>query len=421
MMKHKLAAWTALLLCLALAAACAAAETPAPTVIRFTAVPDEAFGEEGRMVIAGTADGARLLIAGAYELYIWNTETGERIPLTFSREEDREYLDMKIRTALGFTSAAQHMKKDQREAYIAKMEQAADEYLAARGLDRFSSLDQIAECFDHLLPLGARCKGLGDSFALTECSQIGLEIATDLRTGESRLIGTDPENSSRIPSAVCGDRLFSKDGLFDMNTWESDYPEENHYYPSFAGWEGALPEEGLSIITAMALRPDDSLVYISRGSFDRESGTTSCYLALRSAEKSAVLALGQFSGMYTPEALLFAGNGRYVLAYSPSLYTVPPVILDMETGEKQTLEPGEIFFFAACDAGFVAYDYRNRDNPGVVLLDPETLETKPLRLAGDDLRAGDMTIISSVADNGRGMLFSSSSGTLRGYFTLETE
>ena len=40
----------------------AAAEAPEmPAAIRFISVPDEAFGEEGRMPIAGTPDGSRLL------------------------------------------------------------------------------------------------------------------------------------------------------------------------------------------------------------------------------------------------------------------------------------------------------------------------------------------------------------------------
>ena len=415
----RLTALAVLLACLAALTAGGSAESPrTPEAIRFVPVADEAFGEEGRMVIAGTPDGFRLLISGSYTLYIWDVPEGRKIPLVFSREEDQEYLDQLIRqAAVSCSPVYSRLKRDQRAEFEEKTKQQADDYLASRGLSRFESLEQAQECYDHIVPIAGRCAGMGDSFALVECYQLGAEIVTDLRTGESRLIGTDPERrDARFPSVICGDKLFSKDGLLRMGTWDSDYPAENYLFPEYAAFSGETPEIMLSY-TAAALLPDDSLLFVSRGMFDSEAGSTPSYLALRSAGESFYIPLGQFPGMNGPDKLLVTENGKYALAWIGGNFYQPAVLAGLETREARETEAG-LFFFAAGGNGFLAYDYRDMDNLSVVLLDPETMETRALEVRGDFSEVGRMTIISQIVNNGRGMLFTSSEA-LRGYFILE--
>ena len=418
--RKRLTALTLLFAFLAAVTACgAAAEAPEmPAAIRFISVPDEAFGEEGRMPIAGTPDGSRLLISGTFALYIWDTQEGKRIPLTFSREEDVEFLDMRIREAALFSSQAYSgMKKDEKAAYEEEIKKMADSYLASKGLTRFTSPDQALECFDHIISLAGRCAGMNDAFALVQCDRIGLEILTDLRTGESRLIGTDPEKrGSQFPSVVCGDRIFCKDGLLHMDTWESDYPAENYGFPAYADFTGEVPEIML-MYSAAALLPDDSLLIVNRGVPDREAGTTPSYLGYRSKAESRYTLLGQYPGMNGPDRLLVTGSKKYALAYLSNYYAQPAVLVNLETLETQEAEAG-LFFFAACEGGFLAYDCRDRERVSVIVLDPETMQPRELEIRGDFTQVGDMMIISRIEGNGQGLLFTSSS-PLHGYFTLE--
>ena len=90
---------------LAVSGCCAEAKDEAapfvPKVLRYVAVPEDAFGGiPGGRVAAVAEDGNKLLVIGRNSLYLWDAAAGQRMPVYFSQEEDMDLDDFDVDEAL---------------------------------------------------------------------------------------------------------------------------------------------------------------------------------------------------------------------------------------------------------------------------------------------------------------------------------
>ena len=154
------------------------ARATVPSAIRFVQAPEDAFRDcktENARVIAATADGQNLLITAAYDLYIWDTAAGERISLSFSREDDLAALEESAET-IRFMQLVQQGgtgKKKTTEEYREDIRREKETYLAKQHLARFETLDQVVEFTARTVGIAAKCTAMGDRWALVEAPQMG--------------------------------------------------------------------------------------------------------------------------------------------------------------------------------------------------------------------------------------------------------
>ena len=369
-----------------------------PARLSFVSVKDKAFSTDNSHVIAASGDGARVLIMNPYELYIWDTKTNRRVPVWFGGEQDIEQLNSMVKTSYVLRS---NVKKDQLDALAAKYDETTCSFFKREGITRFTSLDEVGQCFPKQIQIGARTRELGLRWALVEAVYLGAMLLIDLDTGEARFI-------EERYTAINGDRLFdpSDRSVTKLDTGEAYYPD---YVPADTEYFGALK--------ALKLLSDDSLLALLPGSEIREDRTRDLLLAHVSSGSTRVFDLGAFDIMHEPSQLLVTGNGRYAAAYYPqAYYAAQAVIADLDTGEVKTPGFEQTMLVASAPNGFICYDI---NKAVLVMLDPETLETTKLSVSGKGFGGTvTYTMISSVADNGAGLYFFQSE-ILHGYFELE--
>ncbi|MBR5009467.1 MAG: hypothetical protein IKY06_02390 [Clostridia bacterium] len=366
--------------------------------LSFVSVKDKAFSADNSRVIAASGDGARVLIMNPYELYIWDTKTNRRVPVWFGGEQDIEQLNFMVQTSYVLRSNA---KKDQQDALRAKYDEVTGSYFKREGITRFTTLDEVSQCFPMLIQIGARTRELGPRWALVDANNLGARLLIDLDTGEACFI------EGRL-TALCGGRLLSsEDGsVTDLATGETYFPEYEQ-----------VNQEYFGALKTLKLLDDDSLLALLPGSDIGEDKTRTMLMAVVSPSGTRAFSLGTFDFMREPSQLLVTGNGRYAAAYYPqAYYAAQAVIADLDTGEVKTPGFEQTMLVASAPNGFICYDI---NKAVLVMLDPETLETTKLSVSGKGFGGTvTYTMISSVADNGAGLYFSQSE-ILHGYFELE--
>ncbi len=367
--------------------------------LRFVSVKDKAFSTDNSRVIAATGDGRNVLIMNAFELYLWDTMSGKRFPVWFSGEKDIEQLDFTVQTAYARRS---NVKKEQMEALKQKYDEITGAYFGRSGITRFTTLDEVSECFPMIISIGARTKELGSRWALVEATYLSAMLLIDLETGEARF--TEDRYAS-----INGDRLLNSDdgSVTDLVTGETYYPE----------YKRAETDYFFGNSKAIRLLDDDSVLVLIPKSEIREDKTQDMLLHHISVDGGQITDLGSFDFMREPSELLVTGNGRYAAAYYPQVYYADQaVIVDLETGEVITPEIEDLLFTAATEDAFLCYDFKNAE---MVKLDPETLKRSKLGVSG--LGRGSYasyTMMGSLVGNGRGLYFSQGE-ILRGYFELD--
>ena len=365
--------------------------------LRFVSVREKAFSTENARVIAAAGDGSRVLITNAYELYLWDVKANKRIPLRLTDEEDIELFNFTLESAFVLRSAT---NREQRETMQKRYEEVRDSYFKQHGLDRFTSFDEMSECFPMRIAIGARTKGLGQRYALIEAVQFGAQFIADLQTGECRFV----ENQF---ASLYGDKLLDldNDGITQIETGEV-------YLPNYS-----LPDAQVSMgyQKDIKLLSDDSIAILIPEAEMTENYERNMHLRLASTKNGFDVVLGQFRAMTEPDTLLPLGNGKYVAAFSRNNYrNVPTFIVNCETSEVMQLEPDKLMMVSATEDSFILYNTETYSYD-LVELNPETLEQTALSVSGANGLG--FTALASVVTNGEGLYFVQGD-ILHGYFEL---
>ncbi|MCR4621926.1 MAG: hypothetical protein K5663_07555 [Clostridiales bacterium] len=364
--------------------------------LKFVSVKDRAFSTDSARVIAATGDGRNVLITNQFDLYIWDTKAGKRIPVWFSSEKDIEQLGLMVQTSYVLRS---NVKKDQIEARKKQYEEITGKFFERNGITRFTTLDEISGCFPMQIQIGARVREIGPRWALVDAVYLGAAVLIDLETGEARFI-------EDAYASLSGDRLLDTDArsVTDLKTGETRYPE---YIKAETEYSGA--------IKTLKLLKDDSVLALLPGSAIRDDKTRELLLAYVSAAGTKTVNIGAFEFMHEPSVLLVTGSGRYAAVTSQyAHYAKQTVIVDLASGEAKTPGIDDLLYVSSADDAFLCYDVGKAE---LLTLDPETLETAKLTVSGLG-KSVTYNMISSVVTNGEGLYFSQGD-VLRGYFKLE--
>ncbi len=410
----KLLALFLMLACLFVLSACGNGENPAaggseegkayvPAAIRYTAAPAAAFGDhDNSRVIAVSADRNDLLIFSAYDLYIWDISAQKRLPVSFTAEADLELLNLHVDASLAIGPNNKKLTEEQLE----KMREKGKNYLAGKNLDRFTNLDQIMECYPQMIQIRAQCIAMGDHFVLiSENSNLLGMFTLDMRTGEARMIAS--EDISTVFPTLCGDRILTGVGITDLNTGEVVMPE----YPEA---RTEPPEDYFAPRPAARLLPDGTVYAVVKGSLNSETKEVNCYLRKLSVAETGWELLGSYSMGASDFSLHITGNGQYAAVSLPSYARQSPVIINLETMEKRTLDTEDLIIIGEYDSGFICCNIMDGKT---VRLDAGSLKQTQLRQTGDSWPEMNITVAGSLVSNGRD--YCAQSAVIRGYFTAE--
>lgn len=412
--------WIGLSILLLAALILSASAEEAYTRVRWTAAPEEAFcGEENARVLAGTADGNNLLIAGADGMWLWDGGSGERLSLRFLPETDQDLLmELTVRCLQNHPMLSRKYKRAELEEMLTAQR---EEYLSARGLAGFENLDQLFECFPELLSMGRfQVNTLSERYAVGVLFSVGA-AAVDLETGLCCL----PAGQGWMP-ALCGDRLLTDKGMTDLTTGRTtdDLDEMGLVQPV-----SAIEVEPLLLASSHPLLFSDGTVILAAAATDyltdEDGRPTRNFYAVDTRNGGSAHFVGTFSAGSLPNILAVSGDERYVFLYSKSaMYFAPSSLLDRETGAVTAVE--QIVPVAGLAHGFLCYDMGTYQ---LCVLDPETLARTPIAYENPAFspeeiaeRGVPVTFISCVS--GGGLLYQTSfggneQGSARGYFILE--
>ncbi len=369
--------------------------------LKYVSVPEEAFGEQSSRVIAASGDGQHALIMNAYEIYLWDTLQNERQPLTFNNEEEAAAFDSRVETAVVMSLTSRINDKEKRQQKQTEIMQVKASYLNQHGLERFTSFDQIYECFPHMVSIGASVEYLSANYAIVAANQLGVAFLVNLGTGDCSLIDDVKD------TALCGDKLLTYEGIKDLATGET-------HLPAVEPVDGS----GLnSLVNRIELLKDDSiLMLIPSSQLDTEDYSREMFLIDVSTERTRLTGLGKFRVSGEPTKMLITGNGRYVAVYNPSAYyTAQALIIDRDKGEIIQMDDS-LFLVAATEDAFICYDYNG--SYMLMLLDPETMDKTTVSIRGLDTGGiVNFTAAGSVTGNGEGMYFIQRE-IMHGYFEL---
>ena len=389
-----------------------------PAAIRFVSVPEAAFSTENARVIAATADGVSVLIMNGYELYIWNIPEGKRVPVTFIRDGDIEWLNACVENSMvlqqrGFGGRATEEQLAQRKEAAEKSKQS---YLQSRGLTRFVNLDQVAECYPRLVELGAECTSVGLHYAAVNLNYLGIgNMVIDLRTGET-VAQNSNDSSMIIASSLWEDRLLmipvseeESDTVVDLATGEArmlltDYtPVEDNL-----GYTWSLKSQAV-------LAPDDSILTIA-SRYDKADDKLVVHWALAAIgrDRSRVIPLDTLENS-SGKRLLLTGDGKYAMACET--VTGGAAVVNLETDEVRIPPAEDVLYLGSCGTGFIGI---SRKTMFPFLLRADTLESVPLRLAGPIPAGLTYAALTRVTGNSRDLLFPAGD-IVQGYSQLEWE
>ena len=370
--------------------------------LRYVPVTEAAFAETNDRVIGAAPDGRMVLIANTFDLYLWDTVNGCRVPISFPDEEDQALLTM-YGTEAAAVLNARSLTAAQREERIRALSAKRDDYLRERGLSSFTTLDQLAECFPHLLPLAARCTAVYDRWALAECAKAGLTLLVDMQAGTARFL----EKGMKAYAMNAG-RLLTSEGLTDLETGELSQPDlapaAGDEWPALRGPAVAArlgADGGLQL-----LLPEGSVV---------PAGNDFWLLDAAQGHKK-LLRIGHYQYGRQPDTILAAAGERYLLLFNLNAYrTTPPVLVDRERETAEELSR-QLLPICAAGSGFLCLD---ADALEVVLLDPASGKAGGILLAeGYDWSALTPGEAVSMIGNGQGLLFCQQKAPLHGYFAM---
>lgn len=409
---------------LAVSGCCAEAKDEAapfvPKVLRYVAVPEDAFGgTPGGRVAAVAEDGNKLLVIGRNSLYLWDAAAGQRIPVYFSQEEDMDLLNDAV--------LLQCMNGKTTEATLETIRGKMAEYLADHGLERFENLAQAGE----FLNLRNGNNGIyiccaGEHFAVAAMFQPWVYFTVDLRTGEARIIeclqqdfeytdtgtGWAESRGLSIVPMLYGDLLLSDNGVTDLNTGETVQLELR--------MPDTLPEDiRLDQSTADALAPDGNILKTAATNLIRTDDgklVRDWYLLDCGADGTNVIRICENSRADLSE-MLVTGNGRYVTVSDPNAIGQGAVwMIDRETGDVRSLEDTGWVAVGAYDTGFLCYDLNYGFWP-LLAVDPETMNYVFVNLTGTNCPQPTVRTLVGMISNGR--YFCPRSDIINGYFIAE--
>ncbi len=368
--------------------------------LRFVSVSDRAFDAQGARVIGANGDKSKILIASAFELYLWDTAKKRRLPIAFTAEEDIAQFNFLVETAYVFTLLkGKTTQEAAHESFVARL----GAYLEARGRERLTSFDEVSECFPMLLSLGASARCIGSRYAVVDAVQLPAVLLIDMETGACALQGDKQ-------ALLHGDTLYHDGELTDLVTGESRRPE----YPLIDGEASYRPMQR----DAKLLGNGSLLILSPANAINKEDNTrqSALYCYSTDASKTKLIALGAFSLSKEPSRLLVTGDGRYAAACPQRLSdSESAMLIDLESGEVRSFGADAPFPVQATQDAFICYDYKNAS--GLFLLDPQTLETSRLNVSGYRAGTPNLTIVSDLTANGEGLYFAQREA-LHGFFEL---
>ena len=392
--------------------------------LQYVPLQDKAFvttdGEMTARLMGTSGDGNMLLLYNPFELYLWDQSIQSRIPVSFARPEDAEAMTQLAPMAV-INMIGRNLNREQRTEKLEQLAAQQEEFLGKRGLTAFADLDQIAECFPHIVQLSPQCAGISDHWALVNCVYYPCALAIDLRNGEALAFFRDNQ-----PRSFCKDRILLAEGVLDLETREMTTMDKLDLMPAEEDGRPDLNMAGLS--QSMRLCADGSLFAIGcEGTLDFENGNDYWLINIR-ADSNRAFRIGKFTYHVAPNTSLVSQDERYLLLYNPSALMWQSVLtMDRETGEVGELEAGKYLPVGVCGKGFLLWDLQTYD---AQILDPETNEISKVSLgSGFDWTRMDLTAVSGIVGNGTGMFFPTSPIMRRdseptivhGYFVLEGE
>lgn len=368
--------------------------------LRFVSVSDRAFEAQGARVIGASSDKSKILIASAYELYLWDAANKQRLPIAFTEEEDIAQFNFLVETAYVFTLLkGKTTQEAAHESFLARL----DAYLKSRGRERLTSFDEVSECFPMLLSLGASARCIGSRYAIVDAVQLPAVLLIDMETGACALQGDQK-------ALLHGDTLYHDGELTDLLTGENRRPE----YAPINGEASYRPTQ-----RDAKLLGDDSLLVLSpANAINKEDNTrqSALYCYSTDASQAKLIALGAFSLSKEPSRLLVTGDGRYAAACPQQLSdSDSAMLIDLESGKVRPFGADAPFPVSATRDAFICYDYKNAS--ALLLLDPQTLETSRLNVSSYRPGALNLNIVSDLTSNGEGLYFSQREA-LHGFFEL---
>ena len=390
------------------------------TRVRWTAAPEEAFcGSENARLLAGTADGKNLLIAGADGMWLWDGGSGARLSLRFLPDTDQGLLaDLVFRCLQNHPTLSRKYKRAELEEMLTARREA---YLSASGLAGFESLDQLYECYPELLSMGRfQLSALNERYAVGVLFSV-CAAAVDLETGLCCLLvgqGWGP--------ALCGDRLLTDKGMTDLTTGRTtdDLDEMGLIQP-----ESPIDVEPLLLTSAHPLLFSDGTLILAAAASDYQTADDGrlCqnFYAADTRNGGTAYLIGTFSAGGLPQVLVASGDERYVFLYSKSaMFYEPSYLLDRVAGTVTAVE--HMVPVTGLAHGFLCYDMSVYQ---LCVLDPETMARTPVAYENEAFlpeeiaeRGVPVTFISCLS--GGGLLYQTNfggneQGVARGYFILE--
>ena len=390
--------------------------------MRYVPVQEEAFMSlDGQMIgrlMAASEDGNMLLIYSPVEIYFWNQSTMSRVPVTFARPEDAEKMTQ-LAPQAAFNSIRGNLRTEKGKERLEELTAQCQEYLSARGLTAFANMDQISECYSHIVQLGAQCVGISDRWALVRSVYFSCLLAIDLRNGETLIL----DDRSRVLT-ICEDKVFTIEGLLNLETREMTPIDQLDLM--FA------EDDGLTYVNfsddIIYLCKDGTIMAIGREG-PKSDDAIPYHLVNVCADSNRVYSIGSYWTNHGPDTIVATEDERWLLLYNAAAVVRDSVILlDRVTGDITELEAGHYLPLAATKSGFLLWDMYTYV---FTVMDPATAEMKKVELGDSfDWSCLDLVAVSGIIGNGLNMYFEPKPLTIRmvdgsayvhGYFVLEGE
>ena len=369
--------------------------------LKYVSVAKSAFREENMRVIAADSEGNYVLICSAYDLYIWNVKRRQRVPLRFENEQDQELLDFYVMGSL-VNTLFRNLQKEQKQEKQIELETRKDEYLKRQGLQHFSSLDQVTECFPNLVSLGAFCEGIGDCFALVVLNYMGFAMTLEFETGLCSIVYTE---STR--PAFCKDKLFADWLITDLATGGSSIPD----------LKPAIPEDGVEVSTfgkpAPVMLNDGSLAFLTYANRPEGGLDVDCYVSIAGPEEGRVYSLGIYQ-LGRLSQIEQTADSRYLLIIQSPATSGDALILDRQTGEVKVVDTRKYVPFAAYENLFLCYSLKDYC---VMTIDPSSLDVQKVSLSGISSNSFPFSAFVTLKGNGKNAYFAQN-WNLQGYFVM---